>query len=159
MVSHSALNIGTLRHALGCEFKLQCRQTLSDPSTTSMLSSWFYLAYLIWYYYLSVKFVMRIVKQKIESRRNLFKKNIVSGLWVCWKSDRKVHQWWRRKVIQFLYCKLQKQNWGGGNCAGHYVEKMGWKNRTGQQKIEFMRSLSKFTPSNSSLFICLLDSF
>ena len=28
-----------------------------DPSTTSMLSSWFYLVDLIWYYHLSVKFV------------------------------------------------------------------------------------------------------
>ena len=40
-----------------------------DPRTTSILSSWFYL---IWYYYLSVKFVMWIVKQKIENKRNLF---------------------------------------------------------------------------------------
>ena len=42
------------------------------PSTTSMLYSWFYLVCLIWYYYLSVKFVMWIVKQKIENKRNLF---------------------------------------------------------------------------------------
>ena len=41
-----------------------------DPSTTSMLSSWFYL---IWYYYLSVKFVMWIVKQKIENKWNVTK--------------------------------------------------------------------------------------
>ena len=27
---------------------------------------------LIWYYYLSVKFVMWILKQKIENKRNLF---------------------------------------------------------------------------------------
>ena len=36
--------------------------------------SWFYLVYLIWYYYLSVKFVIWIVKQKIENKQNLFKK-------------------------------------------------------------------------------------
>ena len=41
-----------------------------DPSTTSTLSSWFYLVYLIWYYYLSLKFVIWIVKQKIEIERN-----------------------------------------------------------------------------------------
>ena len=29
---------------------------------------------MIWYYYLFVKFVMWIVKQKIENKRNLFKK-------------------------------------------------------------------------------------
>ena len=28
----------------------------------------------VWYYYLSVKFVMWIVKQKIENKRNLLKK-------------------------------------------------------------------------------------
>ena len=57
MVSHSALIISTMHHAL-------------DPSTTSML--WFYLVYLIQYCYLSVKFVMRIVKQKIENKRSLY---------------------------------------------------------------------------------------
>ena len=45
-----------------------------DLSTISMLSSWFYLVYLIWYYYLSVNFVVWIVKQKIENKWNLFKK-------------------------------------------------------------------------------------
>ena len=45
-----------------------------DPSTTSMLSSWFYLVYLFWFYYLSVKFVMWILKQKLENKRNLLKK-------------------------------------------------------------------------------------
>ena len=44
----------------------------SFPSTRSTLSSWFYLVYLIWYYYLCVKFVMWIVKQKIENKINLF---------------------------------------------------------------------------------------
>ena len=34
-----------------------------------MLSTWFYLVHLIWYYYLSVKFVMWIVKPKIEIKR------------------------------------------------------------------------------------------
>ena len=47
----------------------------SDPSTTSTLYSWFYLVYLIQYSYLSVKFVMWIVKQKIENKLALFKKN------------------------------------------------------------------------------------
>ena len=47
--------------------------SFSDPSTTSMLYSWFYL---VWYYYLSVKFVMWIVKQKIENKRNLFFKKL-----------------------------------------------------------------------------------
>ena len=31
---------------------------------------------MIWYYYLSVKFVIWIVKQKIENKRNLFKKKL-----------------------------------------------------------------------------------
>ena len=39
-----------------------------DHSTTSTISSWFYLIYLIWYYNLSVKFLMWIVKQKIEEK-------------------------------------------------------------------------------------------
>ena len=45
-----------------------------DPSTTSTLYSLFYLVNLIQYYYLSVKFVIWIVKQKIENKRNLFSK-------------------------------------------------------------------------------------
>ena len=45
-----------------------------DPSITSMLSLWLYLVYLIWCFYLSVKFVMLIVKQKIENKQNLFYK-------------------------------------------------------------------------------------
>ena len=53
---------------------LMMTNSFLDPSTTSTLSSWFYLVYLIWYYYLSVKFVLWIVKQKIENKRNLFKK-------------------------------------------------------------------------------------
>ena len=44
-----------------------------DPSTTSMLSSWFNLVYLIWYYYLSVKFAMWIMKQKTENEQKKFK--------------------------------------------------------------------------------------
>ena len=44
-----------------------------DPNTISKLYSWFYL---VWYYYLSVKFVMWIVKQKIENKRYLFTKNL-----------------------------------------------------------------------------------
>ena len=46
-----------------------------DPSTTPKISSWYYQVYLIWYYYLYVKFVMWIVKQKIENKQNLFKKS------------------------------------------------------------------------------------
>ena len=42
---------------------LELTNSFSDLITTSMLSSWFYLVYLIWYYYLSVKFFH--VKQKI----------------------------------------------------------------------------------------------
>ena len=58
VVSHSALNISMLCHALGCEFEaLVTTYSFSDPSTTSTLSSWFYLVYLIWYYYLYIKFV------------------------------------------------------------------------------------------------------
>ena len=38
-----------------------------DPITTSMLYSWFYLVYLIWY--------VLFVKQKIENKRNLLKKS------------------------------------------------------------------------------------
>ena len=37
--------------------------------------SWFYLVALIWYYYLSVNFVMWIVQQKIENKWNIFSKN------------------------------------------------------------------------------------
>ena len=57
-----------------------------DPSTTSKLYSWFYLVCLIWYYYLSVKFVMWIVKQKIENKRNLFKKTSL-------RSQQKIIYW------------------------------------------------------------------
>ena len=53
----------SVRYALGHEF---------EPRWHQMLYSWFYLVCLIWYYYLSVKFVMWIVKQKIENKRNLF---------------------------------------------------------------------------------------
>ena len=74
VVSHLALIIGTLCHALGHEFKHRWLQTLFRTQAQSMLSSWFYLVYLIWYYYLSVKFVIWIVKQKIENKQNLFKK-------------------------------------------------------------------------------------
>ena len=55
-----------------------------DPSTTSTLSSWFCLVYLIWYYYLSVKFVKWILKQKIEIRRNLFKKWYLTWVLFNW---------------------------------------------------------------------------
>ena len=68
-----------------------------DLSTISMLSSWFYLVYLIWYYYLSVNFVVWIVKQKIENKWNLFKKNMV--VTKC-KQDSKV-----------TYSSLQASKW------------------------------------------------
>ena len=53
----------------------------------------------VWYYYLSVKFVMWIVKQKIENKRNLFLKKLndemlgrlsicVNELWDLRKSKR-----------------------------------------------------------------------
>ena len=45
--------------------------SFSDPSTTSTLSSWFYLVYLIWCYYLSLKFAMWIVKQKIGNKQKI----------------------------------------------------------------------------------------
>ena len=73
MVSHLALNNGTLRHALNREFKPRWWQTLYWTQTQHLHTfSWFYLVDLIWYYYLSVKFVMWIVKPKIENNRNLF---------------------------------------------------------------------------------------
>ena len=55
---------------------LMMTNSFLDPSTTSTLSSWFYLVYLIWYHYLSVEFGKWIVKQKIENKLNLFKKTI-----------------------------------------------------------------------------------
>ena len=73
--SHSTLNIGMLRPGPWVRASVTSN-SFSVPSTTSMLYSWFYLICLIRYYYLSVKFVMWIVKQKIENKRNLFKKKI-----------------------------------------------------------------------------------
>ena len=44
-----------------------------------------YLVYLIWYYYLSVKYVIWIVKRKIENNRNLsFLKKEESQIWRLW---------------------------------------------------------------------------
>ena len=70
-----------LCHALGHEFEPRWWQFFLDPSTISTLSSWFYLVYLIWYYYLSVKFAMWIVKQKIENKQT-FLKNLVTLKWM-----------------------------------------------------------------------------
>ena len=67
VVSHLALNIGTLRHALGHEFEPHWRQTFLDPSTSMLFMIRF--GFLIQYYYLSVKFVIWIVKQTIEHLR------------------------------------------------------------------------------------------
>ena len=69
--SHSNLTIGMLCPGPWVQASMTSNSFL-DPSTTSMLYLWFYLICLIWYYYLSVKFVMWIVKQKIENKRNLF---------------------------------------------------------------------------------------
>ena len=43
------------------------------PRETSILFSWFYLVYMIWRYYLSVKLVMLIVKQKIQKKQKKIK--------------------------------------------------------------------------------------
>ena len=73
-------------HAAPCSgpwvWALGITNSFSYPSTSCMLSSWFYLVCLIWYYYLSVKFVMWIVKQKIENKQNLFLKRD----FLCFKS-------------------------------------------------------------------------
>ena len=74
VVSHLALNICILCLVWLWVQALVMTNSFSDTSKTSMFSSWFYLVYLIWYYYLSVKFVMWIVKMKIENKRNLLKK-------------------------------------------------------------------------------------
>ena len=55
---------------------LMTTNSFSDQSTTSLHSSWIYLVYL------TVKFVMWIVKQKIENKRNLFLK-------ICWYHSHK----------------------------------------------------------------------
>ena len=70
--------------------------SFSDPSTISMLSSWFYLVCLIWYYYFYVKFVMWIVKQKIENKRNLLKNTAIfmvaeKCLAIVWPCQQKVN--------------------------------------------------------------------
>ena len=49
---------------------------LSDPSTTSILFSWFFLVYLIQYCYLVVKFVMWIVIQKLKINKIRLKKDL-----------------------------------------------------------------------------------
>ena len=78
-----------LCHALGREFELRWQHSLSDPSTTSTFfhdSIWF-----IWYYYLSVKFVMWTVKQTIVNKQNLLKKHRCR--WV----KRYTHNLWQDK--------------------------------------------------------------
>ena len=77
VVSHSALNIGTLRHALGRALEPWWWQTLFWPKHNiydffMILFGLFDLILL----YLSVKFVMWIMKQKIEKKRNLFFKKM-----------------------------------------------------------------------------------
>ena len=67
MVSHSALNIGTLCR----EFAPQWWQTLYRTQAQHL--HFFHDSILfIWYYYLSVKFVMWIVEHKIENKWKLF---------------------------------------------------------------------------------------
>ena len=53
------------------------------PKHIIYIYSWFYFVYLVWYYYLSVKFVMWIVKRKIENKRNLFKKIYLTNVHLC----------------------------------------------------------------------------
>ena len=93
--------------------------SFSDPSTTSLLSWWFYLVYLIWYYYLSGKFVMWIVKQKIENKLNLFKKTKELDR-CCGGQVERTRQtlWWSSGQLtglllrrsEFESCRHQKQN-------------------------------------------------
>ena len=72
VVSHSALIIGTLRHALGREFD----KLFFGPKHNIYALFMILFGLFVWYYYLSVKFVMWIVKQKIENKIKLFLKNI-----------------------------------------------------------------------------------
>ena len=85
MVSHLALNIGTLRHALGCEFKPPWRQTLFRTQAQHLC--FIHDSILIWYYYLSVKFVMWIVEQIIENKKIIFKKHNKISIYIySWPS-------------------------------------------------------------------------
>ena len=67
VVLHLALIIGMLCHALGCEFGPWWRQILFWTQAQYLCFLHDSIFYLIWYYYLSVKFIMWIVKQKIEN--------------------------------------------------------------------------------------------
>ena len=69
--------------AIGHEFKPQWQQTLFRTQAQHLCFIHdFYLIYLIWYYYFSVKFFMWIVKQKIENKR-IFLYRVVSGKSSC----------------------------------------------------------------------------
>ena len=69
-------------HALGPEFEPWWWQILFWTQAKRICfllnSIWF-----IWYYYLSIKFVMLIAKQKIENKQNVFKKNL--AYWKTWR--------------------------------------------------------------------------
>ena len=78
VVSHSALIIGKLCHALGCEFKPWWWQTLFRTQAQHLC----FIHDSIWFICLS-KFVMWIVKQKIENKRNLFKKIYIIVFNIC----------------------------------------------------------------------------
>ena len=94
--SHSTLKIGTLCPGPWVQ-ALVTSNSFSDPSTTSMLYSWFYLICLIQYYYLSVKFVLWIVKQKIENKRIFFFKK------VTWLQPNRMHYSSKSKKIYDNY--------------------------------------------------------
>ena len=64
MVSHLALNCSMWHHFLDHEFVPWRWQTLYWTEHNKYAFSWFYVVYLIQYYYLSVKFVLWIVKLK-----------------------------------------------------------------------------------------------
>ena len=66
--SHLALKLGMVCHILGREYKSQWQQTLSWTQSQHLWFSWLYLGYFIWKYNFSAKFVIWIVKQKIENK-------------------------------------------------------------------------------------------
>ena len=79
---------------------VSCAMPWAVSSSRRTLSSLFYLVYLIWYYYLSVKFVMWIVKQKIENKINLFKKVLHLQHW--WLNMQSVQFYYHQITIIFL---------------------------------------------------------
>ena len=61
---------------VGCVMPWAVSSSISDdklfyrPKHNIITYFMIHLCFLVWYYYLSVKFVMWIVKQKIENKRN-----------------------------------------------------------------------------------------